>query len=649
MNLSNTDAIWAPSDERMHSAEVYQFVKHLQGQGEAFKDYWEFRDWTVENSEQFWVALWDYYKVIGDQGERTVTGKAQVETAEWFPDGKVNFAENLLRHRSSKTALVEIDANGERCEITFEDLERQVQSLSHHLLERGVQPGDVVAGVMDNSIPTVAACLAAAQIGAVWTACSVDFGLDAIVERLGQVSPKILFALSPDFNSKACVSEQKLEAICHKIPSISEVVICKGAAGEMSVSCDAKLVDYNDLLDDSNYERYRKFPFNQLLYILYSSGTTGAPKCIMHGAGGTLLQHIKELGLHVGLNENDTILFYTSCGWMMWNWLISSLFFGATVVLYGGSPIFPSPRRLFEICESEGITVLGTSPRYLEACRRSGVNYDLVNGIPELKTILSTGSVLQASLYDYVYEHIKKDVLLSSISGGSDIISCFCLGSEMLPVHRGESQTPGLAMDVASYTEDGTVCRNETGELVCRNAFPSRPLGFWGDSSGQKFHRAYFERFPNVWTHGDFIEVTSHNGIVFHGRSDATLNVGGVRVGTAEIYRQVSKVPEVVEAVAVEQTWQDGSRMLLLLNMVDGYQLDRKVQRGIRKLIRENLSEDHVPNKILQVPDLPRTFSGKTVELAIKSIVNGRDIKNIDAIENPESLGHIKAMSEIFC
>ena len=646
--MSPDSQMWTPSDARATSSNVYEFIKCLQAKGVTVSGFQDLLRWSIQNSEQFWVELWEYCKIIGERTGSAVIHADAMEKATWFPKSRLNFSENLLKHRSNKTALIEIDQSGNRFEVSYDDLRTRSQAVAQHLRNRGVNPGDVVAGVMDNSIPTVVACLAAAQLGAVWTACSLDLGLEGIVERLGQVKPEVLFTVSPSASKKAFMTMRKLEDICERIPSIDEVVICKGAAGRLTIGASVKATDFENIFGTPGYEDYPSFPFNQPLYILYSSGTTGAPKCILHGAGGTLLQHVKELGLHVGLESNDTIFFYTSCGWMMWNWLVSSLFFGATIVLYGGSPIFPGPQRLFDICRSEGVTVLGANPRYLQACHKSSVEFDLEDGLPDLATLLSTGSVLQPYLYDYVYSHIKRDVLLSSISGGSDIISCFCLGSEMLPVHRGESQTIGLGMDVACFSDNGQSIETGKGELVCRNAIPSRPLGFWGDSTGEKFHKAYFERFPNIWTHGDFIEFTSNKGIVFHGRSDTTLNVGGVRVGTGEIYKQLGKVAEVVEAVAVEQAWRGDSRMLLFLTMMPGCQLDKSLQRKTRKLLRENLSEDHVPNKIMAVPDFPRTFSGKTVELAIKAVVNRQDVKNEAAIENPEALDYFRTFEGIY-
>ena len=645
--VTSANCIWAPSTERVRCSNAYNFIRYLSAKGVDVKDFWGLLDWSVDCSQQFWAEVWEHYRISGQRVGPTLASADSVEEARWFPESKLNFSENLLRHQSDKVALVEIDADGSRFELSYSELRSQVQSVAHYLRGQGVEPGDVVAGVMDNSIQTVVACLAAAQVGAVWTACSLDFGADAVVERLGQVSPKVLFTVAPFHGKKALMTDVKLEAMCRRMPSIREVIICKGDAAEASTVLAVHVVNYDDILNSPRETNYEQFPFNHLLYVLYSSGTTGTPKCIMHGAGGTLLQHIKELGLHVGLKDQDTILYYTSCGWMMWNWLISSLFFGATIVLYGGSPIFPSARRLFDVSKAEGVTVLGVNPRYLQACFKSSVKYDVQDGLPDLRTLLSTGSILQPYLYDYIYENIKADVLVSSISGGSDIVSCFVLGSEMLPVHRGESQTLGLGMDVAAMGDDGQRLQTGRGELVCCNPFPSRPLGFWGDEDGRRFHRAYFDRFPNVWTHGDYIEMTQHRGIVFHGRSDASLNVGGIRVGTGEIYRQLEKVPDVVEALAVEQSWKGDSRMLLFLRLANGSDLTRELQREVRRLIRENLSENHVPNKIVAVPELPRTFSGKNSELAVKAIVNGQPVENIAALENPEALDFFKNMQDI--
>ncbi|MFQ3235282.1 MAG: acetoacetyl-CoA synthetase [Paraglaciecola sp.] len=636
-----TTPLWSPGAQRIKNSNLRQFISSIDGLNIDPSNYQQIHQWSVEHNEDFWENVWQYFSIIAVKQGETVVDKNQLEHTQWFPQVQLNFTENLLSKPkyANNIALTEVHNDGTKTTITYQKLQSQVNNLAHYLSSIGVNAGDVVAGIMNNSASTVAACLATAQIGAIWTACSVDFGLDAITERFIQTQPKVLFTLGGLTGTKKNLRHQeKIIMALKKLPSIKHLLFTEHvdiAQYKNQINTVTTLADIPPIHREITYE---KFPFNHPLYIVYSSGTTGEPKCIIHGVGGTLLQHIKELGLHTELTENDTLFFYTSCGWMMWNWMISGLALGANIILYDGSPISPTPSKLFDICQQEHVTVLGLNPRYLQACYKTQINFSNENKLPTLKTILSTGSVLSPYLYHYVYQNIKQDVLISSISGGTDIIGCFCLGTSLLPVYAGECQAKGLGFDVKAFNEQGLSLEKGIGELVCVNAFISRPLGLWQDESGEKFHQTYFNQYPDVWTHGDLIEITEHNGVIFHGRSDATLNPGGIRIGTAEIYRQLGHFPEIEDAIATELITEYENTLILFVKLAGQQVLDKALSRSIMRTIGQNTTENHVPNRIIAVPDLPRTYSGKTVELVVKNIINHRAVKNIKAIANPESL-----------
>jgi acetoacetyl-CoA synthetase len=636
-----TTPLWSPSAQRINNSNLKQFISSINGLKIDATNYQQIHQWSVEHNEDLWENIWRYFSIIGVNRGETVVNKNQLEHTQWFPQAQLNFTENLLEKAkyASNIALTEVHNDGTKTTITFQKLQIKVNNLAYYLSSIGVKSGDVVAGIMNNSASTVVACLATAQIGAIWTACSVDFGLDAITERFIQTQPKALFTLGYlSSTKKTARHHEKINTVLKKLTTIKHLVFTENidiARYEDQMDTVTTLADI-PTADIKN--TYTKFPFNHPLYIVYSSGTTGKPKCIIHGVGGTLLQHIKELGLHTELTENDTLFFYTSCGWMMWNWMISGLALGINIILYDGSPISPTPTKLLDICHQEHVTVLGLNPRYLQACYKTQVNFSDEEKLPALKTILSTGSVLPPYLYHYVYQNIKQDVLLSSISGGTDIIGCFCLGTSLLPVYAGESQAKGLGFDIKAFDDQGLSLEKGIGELVCVNAFVSRPLGLWRDDNGEKFHQTYFDKYPEVWTHGDLIEITDNNGIIFHGRSDATLNPGGIRIGTAEIYRQLGNFPEIEDAIATELITESENTLILFIKMAEHQVLDKALSRSIMRTIAQNTTDNHVPDRIIAVPDLPRTYTGKTVELVVKNIINHQEVKNIKAIANPGSL-----------
>jgi acetoacetyl-CoA synthetase len=574
---------------------------------------------------------WD---TVLEEGER-------MPGARWFSGSRLNFAANLLRFRDDHTALVFVGEDGQRVTRSYRELCNEVARLARGLRTAGVGTGDRVAGFLPNIPETVAAMLATASIGAIWSSCSPDFGVEAVVDRFGQIAPKVLFTADGyRYNGKAHDSLGRMRDVRARLTGLDRVVVVPFLAGRLETAALPDAVSYAEFLgsDDQPELRLEALPFQHPLYILYSSGTTGKPKCIVHGAGGTLIQHLKELILHTDLRRDDRIFYFTSCGWMMWNWLVSSLASGATVLLYDGSPFHPGPQRLLDIAEQEGMTVFGTSAKYLAALEKVGIRPRTSHRLATLRTILSTGSPLLPALYDYVYRDVSPDVQLSSISGGTDIISCFALGNPVLPVYRGELQSRGLGMKVEVFDENGHPVINRKGELVCTRPFPSMPLGFWNDPGQEKYRRAYFDRFPGVWAHGDYAEITAHDGMIIHGRSDAVLNPGGVRIGTAEIYRQVEQLPEVLESLAVGQEWEGDERVILFVCLRKGKVLDDVLVNRIKTVIRENTTSRHVPARVFQVADIPRTRNNKIAELAVRNVIHGRPVQNIEALSNPEAL-----------
>ncbi len=570
--------------------------------------------------------------------------------ASWFPQARLNFAENLLRYRDDQAALVFCSETGERRQLSYTELHREVMQTAAALRAMGVVQGDRVAAYMPNLPETIIAMLAASSIGAIFSSCSPDFGIAGVVDRFGQIQPKVLFcAAAYSYNGKTHDCLQKVAGIASAVASIEKVVVVPYMNPDAELGAVPQAVWFADFKDkQASSLEFAQLPFDHPLYILYSSGTTGTPKCIVHGAGGTLLQHLKELILHTNLRRSDSICYFTTCGWMMWNWMVSSLAVGATVVLYEGSPFYPGPTAMFDLVDELEISVLGTGAKAIAAWEKAGIKPRESHQLNSLVTLLSTGSPLAPEHFDYVYRDIKQNLCLASISGGTDIVSCFVLGSPILPVYRGELQCPGLGMAVEIRREDGSKADiDETGELCCLQPFPSMPVFFWGDEDGSKYHAAYFERFENIWAQGDFAEQTRHGGFIIHGRSDATLNPGGVRIGTAEIYRQVERLDSVLECICVGQDWDDDVRIVLFVKLREGVTLDQQLQDEIRKSIRNNTTPRHVPARIIQVADIPRTISGKIVELAVRNVIHGKPVTNQDALANPAALELFRDLPEL--
>ncbi|MCY4469156.1 MAG: acetoacetate--CoA ligase [Thiotrichales bacterium] len=647
-----SDILWQPSPERIADANLTRFAALVRERhGLNADDYAALHRWSIDDRAAFWPAVWDYGEVIGDRGNGPVLVDGdRMPGAKWFPGARLNFAENLLRRRDDAPAILFRGEDRVRRSLSFRQLHDAVSVVAQALRAAGVAKGDRVAGYMPNMPETVVAMLATTSIGATWSSASPDFGVQGVVDRFGQIAPKVLFSADGYFyGGKRFDSVGRLASVAAQVPSIERIVVVPYTTAAPNLSAVEQAV----ALDEFTAGRvpagieFERLPFDHPLYIMYSSGTTGAPKCIVHGAGGTLLQHVKELALHSDVKRGERLLYFTTCGWMMWNWQVSALACGATLALYDGSPFHPNGNALFDYVAEEGIETLGTSAKYIDAVKKAGLAPARTHDLSKLKAILSTGSPLVPESFDFVYESIKEDLRLSSISGGTDIVSCFVLGNPAAPVHRGEIQCLGLGLDVHAFDDDGCSVVGEKGELVCTRAFPSMPIGFWNDPDGRKYHDAYFARFDNVWCHGDYVEITERGGVIIYGRSDAVLNPGGVRIGTAEIYRQVEQLEDVVEALVIGQRWEDDVRVVLFVILRGGLELDETLESKIRAHIRSNATPRHVPARIVQVTDIPRTRSGKITELAVRDVVHGRVVKNKEALANPEALDQFADRAEL--
>ncbi len=647
MSSDNQYPLWQPTSDNADASQLASFLREfcpVEGSGTYYA---KAHNWSVENPEDFWASVWDFAEIKGDKGENILVSGDDMLGARFFPEAKLNFAENLLARDSEDIAIIATGEGRERREMSWGELRKCVAKLQAWLKSVGVGEGDRVAAVMPNAPETIIAMLAASSLGAAFSSCSPDFGEQGILDRFGQIEPKVVVACNGYFyGGKTFDIRPKVEAVLVQLPSVSKTIWVDYTGLGASDGDDG--IDWSDIQAGPNVEMtFEKFAFSIPLYIMFSSGTTGKPKCIVHSAGGTLIQHLKEHKLHADVKPGDRVFYFTTCGWMMWNWLVSALASEATLLLYDGNPFYPDANTLFAFAAEEKASFFGVSAKYIDAVKKDGFRPGDTNDLSSVRTIASTGSPLAPESFDFVYDAIKKDVNLASISGGTDIVSCFVLGNPTLPVWRGEIQCAGLGMDVEIWDDDGKPIVGDRGELVCTKPFPSMPVGFWNDPDGARYKAAYFEKYDNIWCHGDFGIETEHGGYVIVGRSDATLNPGGVRIGTAEIYRQVEQIDDVIESIAVGQEWQDDVRVVLFVILRDGTILSDELVAEIKSRIRKGASPRHVPQKVIAVADIPRTKSGKITELAVRDVIHGKEIKNTEALANPESLESYKDLPEL--
>ncbi len=634
----STPLLWSPSSRLIKSSNLTTFAHKV---GYAEPNYAALHEWSVKNRPEFWQSVWDFTGILGNRGERILVDGEHFQNSRWFPDARLNYAENLLRIREDRTAIVGTNENGHRSTITFNELRKRTAQCAYVMRSMGIKQGDRVAAWLPNVPETLISMLATSSIGAVWSSCSPDFGFKGALDRLEQIQPKLLLACKTyRYNGKYYDASQNVQRLIEAISSIENCLYLNN---------DGTHDDFAEIWSHPERDlQFERFPFNHPLFIMYSSGTTGKPKCIVHGAGGTLVQHMKEHQLHADLRPTDVLFFFTTCGWMMWNWMVSALATGTTIILYDGSPFYSQPKRLIDLIDEESISAFGTGAKYFTSIEKSHVRPIQSHDLRTLRLILSTGSPLSHESFHSIYANFKKDVWLASISGGTDLISCFVLGNPWSPVYAGEIQGPGLGMETDVFDDKGKSILNTKGELVCKSSFPSVPVEFWNDPSGEKFHRSYFNRFNNVWTHSDFAErIEDTGGYIIHGRSDATLNPGGVRIGTAEIYRQVESMPEIVDAVCIDREWNHDTRIVLFVILQEGRKMTNALIHKIKQRIRENTTSHYVPWQVIQVQDIPRTRSGKIAEIAVRETVHGYEVKNTSALANPESLEHFKGLPEL--
>lgn len=638
------EPLWTP--QQPEKTLLHQFMADIGHKNDDFQTFWK---WSCDNMEEFWTKTWDFLEIIGEKGV-TVYEEADIfQNSRFFPEAQLNYAENCLKLRDDNDAVVFWGEDKIKRQLSREELYNSVSKFQQFLAECGVKKGDRVAGFVANTPEALIAMLATASLGAVWSSASPDFGIQGVIDRFGQIEPKILIASEGYFyNGKTIDCMPKIQDFLKQLPTVEKTIIVEYATEKPIIN--SSMILWSDIHDKYTAQdiEFRRVEFNHPLFIMFSSGTTGIPKCIVHSQGGVLLTHMKEHQFHCDIKPNDRVFYFTTCGWMMWNWQMTALASGATLMLYDGSPFHPNPNILWDYADEEEITLFGTAAKYIDALNKNNIKPLETHNLSSVRTMTSTGSPLVHESFDYVYRNIKKDIHLASISGGTDIVSCFVIGNPISPVYRGEIQGAGLGYAMDAFDENGqSVAQGVKGEFVCTKPFPSMPVSFWNDADGRRYHDAYFERFDNVWCHGDFVEKTPHGGWIIHGRSDATLNPGGVRIGTAEIYRQVEKIPQVKESIAIGQEWDDDIRVVLFVTMQNGEVLNTETIDTIKKQIRSGASPRHVPAVIIQVADIPRTKSGKITEIAVRDIVHGKEVKNQEALANPEALANFKDLPEL--